>query len=516
MYLFLSFVTITFGQKKHVRIAILGSSTAVGIGTTNIKNAWVNRLSSYLKNYNDSNEVINLAINGNTTYNIMPDGFIPAKNRPAPDYLHNISKALTFSPDAIIINLPTNDIIEGYSIEEQLDNYRYIHKFISKKNIPFWISTSQPRNVTESQRMSLSILHDSIINIFGFNSIDFWSKLADKNGKIKPEYDSGDGVHLNDSAHSIIFNGIIAKDIIGCINSPSDINIINIDLGGKKDEGVWNVLTLSTEGRRINDLLLTSGCYSGVSTVVKDGFTNINSAGTSIPDTLLSIPSTVSVDNFVGESFISEITKDNMDGFIVSGLEKDSNYYFSFFGSVMNNSSNLETRYCVVGSSKDTVYLDVSNNSNKIASTKAIKPSFDGTIRIEVDAGPMNNSVNGSYYLGAMKIVYNRNKLQGIDTSNNHIDNNKSIIVYPNPFDTNVSFELLLKENSIVYLTIYDTFGIKYYEKKYDFDYFGVHKIMWDGRNKMGLKIKKGVYLCNLLIKSVNGESTKTVKILYN
>jgi len=44
--------------------------------------------------------------------------------------------------------------------------------------------------------------------------IDFWSGVADPDGRIPPELDSGDGVHLNDDAHAILADAAFAAGIL--------------------------------------------------------------------------------------------------------------------------------------------------------------------------------------------------------------------------------------------------------------------------------------------------------------
>src|SRR5215218_3827288 len=101
---------------KQFRIVILGSSTAFGRGATPIDSSWVNRYTTYVKLKNSQNTVINLAVSGYTTYQVLcPNNFVPPAGRPLPDTMKNITKALSLNPNAIIINLPTNDINYGYS-----------------------------------------------------------------------------------------------------------------------------------------------------------------------------------------------------------------------------------------------------------------------------------------------------------------------------------------------------------------------------------------------------------------
>lgn len=200
-------------RAQAVTIVVLGSSTAEGTGPQNRNNAWVNRYRAHLKNVNLFHQVINLAKGGYTTYHIMPDNYLAPGNRPQPDPQRNISKALTFEPDAIVINMPSNDVTSGYAIFEQLDNYERILKETGIKSIPVWISTTQPRNLIEAKRKQQIEMRDSTFSRYGTFAIDFWTDIAQENGMINPIYDSGDGIHLNDEGHRVLAERVIAKQI---------------------------------------------------------------------------------------------------------------------------------------------------------------------------------------------------------------------------------------------------------------------------------------------------------------
>jgi len=206
---------------KPVKIIVLGSSTAAGVGPTNLSKAWVNQYRAYIRNQNKDNEVINLAVSGYTTYHIMPTYYIPALGCPTPDSLHNITKALSYNPDAIIVNMPTNDIAKGYSLTSIMANYRKILSEASKKNVPVWITTPQPRNFNENLRLILIQVKDSTTENFQGYSIDFWTGLANQNGTINSSFNCGDDVHLNDAGHDILNERVVKCNIISIIHNKS-------------------------------------------------------------------------------------------------------------------------------------------------------------------------------------------------------------------------------------------------------------------------------------------------------
>ena len=126
--LFLAFANIAFAQNpctsiQDYTIVVLGSSTAAGAGASQSDSAWVNRYRKAIQQINPNNQVINLGVGGFTSYRIMPDNHQPNPGRPLPNTAKNITKALTYNPDAIIINLPSNDIASGFPITEQIFNF---------------------------------------------------------------------------------------------------------------------------------------------------------------------------------------------------------------------------------------------------------------------------------------------------------------------------------------------------------------------------------------------------------
>ena len=197
-------------------IVVIGSSTAAGAGANPSSMAWVNRYRDFLDSINPGNDVINLALGGYNTYRLMPSNFVPPINRPVPDTARNITKAISLNPDAIIVNLPSNDAAAGFSITEQLDNFDTIYNHAVAANIPIWICTTQPRNFSNSAQITVqTTVRDSIQSKYGLFAIDFWNGIATTGGTIDPFYDSGDGVHLNNFGHGVLFQRVVDENIPG-------------------------------------------------------------------------------------------------------------------------------------------------------------------------------------------------------------------------------------------------------------------------------------------------------------
>ncbi len=63
---------------RKFRMVVIGSSTAAGQGAYPADSAWVNRYHAWLQQINPENDVLNLALGGFSTYQLLPSNFFPA------------------------------------------------------------------------------------------------------------------------------------------------------------------------------------------------------------------------------------------------------------------------------------------------------------------------------------------------------------------------------------------------------------------------------------------------------
>ena len=200
---------------KVFKIVVLGSSTAAGGGANPFDSAWVNKFNAYVKSKNTQSQVVNLGYAGYNTYHVLnPTGFTPQSGRPSPDNERNITKAMSLNPDVIIINLPSNDNANSYTIQEQKDNYERAMTLANAAGIPVFVSTTQPRNNLSASQMNNQIaIRDWTYQRFGEKAIDFWTTLANADGTIKSIYNA-DGIHLNNAGHHILYSRVVAEKIL--------------------------------------------------------------------------------------------------------------------------------------------------------------------------------------------------------------------------------------------------------------------------------------------------------------
>lgn len=184
---------------------VLGSSTAEGIGAGSYDSSWVGRCRAYLrsKEVTRHDSIINLGTSGYSTKEILPAG----------DANRNITKALAYNPYAIIVNMPSNDIAAGRSVEDQMKNFATIAALAEAQKVVFWVTTSQPRDFGPDGLRKLMELRDQITAVYGQHSIDFWTGLANPDGSINASYGVGDGTHLNHNGHRILFSRVVEKKV---------------------------------------------------------------------------------------------------------------------------------------------------------------------------------------------------------------------------------------------------------------------------------------------------------------
>ena len=391
---------------------MLGSSTAAGHGPVDKNNAWVARFGSYLRTGDASHKLVNLAKGGYVTYQAMPTGNVPPSGVTyMPDTMYNITRALSLAPDAIIINFPSNDISKGISIDQQIENYHVMISQAAVLDVPVWICTSQPVNygTSQSSRDKIKALKERIQSEFQEMSIDFYTGLCDESGKILPQYDSGDGLHLSDSAHAILFERVLDADILVRIGyNPDDavgnqqhLHPILIDFGSSASPAPWNNITTTSVysvGSFVENLKDINGDATGISLEVSKSFYGMNTIGPSVTYTSLDLPSTASADNFYTGGGYGEL--------FITGLNENQYYNFVFFGSRIDiGGLSRETRFTVRGLNTVSGQLETINNYTNLLLLEGIQPAANKSLIIEVTNGEGNLNSKKYAHLSAIKMV---------------------------------------------------------------------------------------------------------------
>jgi len=185
---------------------VMGSSTAAGGGAT-AGNKWTDLLQNSL----GSRGAIfaNIAKGGTVTYHGLSMTSPVVPNRPAPDPAANIDQALSRNPVVLLVAYPTNDIANGYTVEEAVNNILTIRKAGLDKKIPVIVLSTQPRNLTTAQLAQLQQIDMQLTNSVGVCFVNVRGLLAGPDDKIAPIYNSGDGIHPNDAGHRVIADAVL-------------------------------------------------------------------------------------------------------------------------------------------------------------------------------------------------------------------------------------------------------------------------------------------------------------------
>ena len=210
------------------KIVVIGSSTSYGMGATVYDSSWVGRFTYYIKSKNSLNEVINLGTPGFKTYeNLRPDGYVPPANRPSPVAGYNITAALSYHPDAIIINMPSNDAVNDYTLAEQQANYEAAIHLADSAKVTVWVTTTQPRNyLTTAQVQNLIDTRAWILTRFGNKAVDFWDGVANPDGSISSVY-VYDYVHVTNLGHNLFFTRMRSETILDSLCNRSGSLTVN-------------------------------------------------------------------------------------------------------------------------------------------------------------------------------------------------------------------------------------------------------------------------------------------------
>ena len=144
----------------------------------------------------------------------MPTGSRTA-SRPDPDTTRNITKALSYKPALVIIAFPSNDIANNYSDEEIMGNYARMTHMLDSAKVQYIVGGTQPRNfATADQKTRLKTLNDKIISAYNIHVDESLDQLSNPDYSIKTIYSAGDGIHLNNAGHNVIYVATMKQPVL--------------------------------------------------------------------------------------------------------------------------------------------------------------------------------------------------------------------------------------------------------------------------------------------------------------
>lgn len=188
---------------------VIGSSTAAGVGATP-SHGWVDLLRAQYAARGVT--VVDLAMGGSVSYQGVPTATPLTAGRPAPDPLHNVDAALARAPNLVIASYPSNDVAAGYSADETVANVLAIRADALGHGVAVLVTSTQPVRAvpTAPQAATAALIDSRLAAAFGGCFVDVRSALVTAQNTLDPRYDSGDGQHLNDAGHAVVFQRVTA------------------------------------------------------------------------------------------------------------------------------------------------------------------------------------------------------------------------------------------------------------------------------------------------------------------
>jgi lysophospholipase L1-like esterase len=187
-------------------LVVIGSSTAAGEGASGPSNAWVARVQDALSAVT-SIEVDDLAVDGYTTDDLASGSGASG----------NIDDAIDEAPDLIVVALAgSNDIDAGTSSSQFLSRLAALRDAARRASIPTFFVSTAPKDLSDDERQQLADWASAMNQRFGSCwvpgasayapcFIDVFDALADASLDLSAQFDSGDGIHLNDAGHAVVF-----------------------------------------------------------------------------------------------------------------------------------------------------------------------------------------------------------------------------------------------------------------------------------------------------------------------
>ena len=199
-------------QTKRI-VAVIGSSSAAGTGATPIDSSWVNLTKDYLKGLGLIDTIYNIALGGSTTFAGLPTW--DSNGASKPDTAHNITKALRYNPDVVLIAYASNDVVADYTMQQTMTNLRVIYQEVLNAGKIAYITTPQPRGtIPVFQKQMLKAERDSVLAEFPAYSMNFYNPLVAADSLSLNPALAFDSTHPNNAGHQLLFQVVKNTDIL--------------------------------------------------------------------------------------------------------------------------------------------------------------------------------------------------------------------------------------------------------------------------------------------------------------
>lgn len=195
-------------------VVVLGSSTAEGMGASRADSGWVGRLAHQARQRCPEVKLHNLAKGGYTTFHVLSARWPGPGVRPQPDTGRNLDKALSFQPGLVILQINSNDPSNGYPSEETIRNHRRILDSLRASGVEALVVGPFPRFLASGEPRKMLTLRDSLPALVGKDAYaGVWDSVAQDDVHLRNVFSNGDGIHVNDVGHALIFRQIVRTNL---------------------------------------------------------------------------------------------------------------------------------------------------------------------------------------------------------------------------------------------------------------------------------------------------------------
>jgi lysophospholipase L1-like esterase len=197
------------GLPSDFTLAIVGSSTAAGDGASTEANAWAAQLEVSLGDRLAGDVAL---------HNFASGGFTSAELVPGSGQPGSVDAALAIDPDLILVALAgSNDLSDGTTSAELIRRLTLLRDTALGAGVPVFFLSTAPKDLTDTEREALAAWAADMGQSFAVCPvpdrstsyspcfIDVFTALADDTLGLAADYDSGDGIHINDAGHAVIY-----------------------------------------------------------------------------------------------------------------------------------------------------------------------------------------------------------------------------------------------------------------------------------------------------------------------
>jgi predicted peptidase len=194
--------------------------------------------------------------------------------------------------------------------------------------------------------------------------------------------------------------------------------VVGVDFGMAvtASPATWNDARALVRSGTLGALKTTGGMTTPYSMVVTSGWNNVHPYGTKIASAGLGYPVAATQDGVYGNPLPYGGYSAPRATMEIRNLNPNVSYSFKHFASVKKGDTyNRDTVYRLVGATTVSGHMNPTNNDT-LTVTLATKPNVAGTIRLEVEKGPSNDTSAGFYHLASFKMSYSLPVPYGVQT----------------------------------------------------------------------------------------------------